>query len=152
MKSLKLIPLNGLVQSEISIPGSKSYTNRALVMAALTKGPVKIINPLISDDIEAMIGCLKTLGIEVIQGENSITVVGDISQVKDGEYDLNCQISGTTIRFILALSCLVPGIKTIYGEEGLNKRPIGELVEGLKALGADIECLKQSGFPPLKVK
>ncbi|MBP9759437.1 3-phosphoshikimate 1-carboxyvinyltransferase, partial [Candidatus Dojkabacteria bacterium] len=60
MKKVKIYPLKSPVDVEVEIPGSKSYTNRALIMAAMTKGAVKIIKPLFSDDTEAMIGCLKT--------------------------------------------------------------------------------------------
>ncbi len=140
------------VEKIISIPGSKSYTNRSLLLAALTKNPVEILNPLSSDDTKAMINCLKTLGINIRLSKERIKVLGDISDVKNNTYDLNVNLSGTTIRFILALSCIVPGIKKIYGEEGLNKRPINELVEGLKQLGAEIEYLEKQGFPPLLVK
>ncbi len=64
MQQLEIIPLKGPVEATVHIPGSKSYTNRALIMAALTKGPVVLKNPLYSDDTEAMIGCLRTLGIK----------------------------------------------------------------------------------------
>lgn len=142
-----LIPSNN---ATLSIPGSKSYTNRALILAALTKHPVQIKNILISDDTSAMIQCLQTLGIQIEKkGED---VLGSIADVQDKEYELNCNLSGTTIRFLLALCCIIPGTKLISGEEGLNKRPIKELVEGLRQLGADISYTDQEGFPPLLVK
>ncbi len=149
---LKINPLIKPVSATISIPGSKSYTNRALILAALTQGTVTIKNPLFSDDTNALINCLETLGIKLTVSKNQITVAGDISQIKERRYDLNAQLSGTTIRFILALSCIIPGTKKIYGKEGLNKRPIKELVEGLRQLGAEIEYLEKEGFPPLLVK
>lgn len=117
----------------ITIPGSKSYTNRALFIAAMCGSKVKIKNPLISDDTKAMVECLKIL------------------KSKRLLYNLNAHFSGTTIRFILALSCLMPGKKNIFGGEGLNKRPIKELVEGLRQLGAKIKYQKKEGYPPLKI-
>src|SRR3989344_7034969 len=136
----------------ISIPGSKSYTNRALIMAALTKGPVTLINYLESDDTAAMINCLKILGIKIKKEKNTLVVENDISSVEDKSYELNANLSGTTIRFILALFCIVPGVKKIFGEARLNKRPIGDLVLGLKQLGAKIEYENEYGFPPVIVK
>ena len=152
MKTIKLTPIKKGVAGEIKIPGSKSYTNRALLLAALTPHPVTILNPLQSDDTHAMIDCLKTLGIDVDVGENLIKVNGSIQDVKNKKYRLNARLSGTTIRFILALLCIVPGTKILEGEDGLNKRPIGPLVEALRQLGAKIEYLGKKGNPPLLIK
>jgi len=143
MKNLKNI---------IEIPGSKSYTNRALLLAALTKGKVKINNPLISDDTIAMINCLKTLGIKIIKKKDSIEVIGDIFSIENKKYKLNANLSGTTIRFITALSAVTPGVKVITGKDGLNKRPIKDLVNSLKQLGVKISYLEKDGFPPLFVE
>lgn len=151
MQNVKISPLTKSVEATVSIPGSKSYTNRALLMAAMTKNKVRIHNLLISDDTEAMINCLQELGIKINQTSKYIEVVNDIYSIKEGEYNLNANLSGTTIRFVLALICVVPGVKIIQGETGLNKRPIGELVDGLRQLGAEIEYLGEEGFPPLKV-
>lgn len=151
MTSYRLQPLQGPVEAAVAVPGSKSYTNRALIMAALTKGPVTVRQPLVSDDTRAMLRCLRTLGIECIEKDGAVIVAGDVSQVRDGSYDLDCDISGTSIRFLLALACVVPGVKTLYGKEGLNKRPIGDLVEGLRLAGARIEYAGHDGFPPLRV-
>lgn len=146
-----ITPFKKPVTKSILIPGSKSYTNRSLILASLTRGKVEILNPLFSDDIEAMISCLKTLGIKIETKKDRIIVYGDIIDVKDKNYNLNVRLSGTTVRFILALSTIIPGTKIITGEDGLNKRPIAELVEGLRQLGAKIEYLKKKGYPPLKI-
>lgn len=149
---IELIPLSKPVVQTIEIPGSKSYTNRALLLAALVSGSVRITNPLFSDDIYAMIDCLESLGIATSIDSNSITVTGSIYDVKKAAYKLNARISGTTIRFITSLCCIVPGKKIITGQEGLNKRPIGELVDGLRQLGAQITYLEKEGFPPLLIE
>lgn len=152
MKTINLLSLKNPVRKNVMIPGSKSYTNRALIMAAMTQGKVEIINPLISDDTKAMIECLRTLGIKINLLKNSIEVVGSIDDIKDKNYELDANLSGTTIRFILTLLTLVPGIKILKGKEGLNKRPIKDLVEALKSLGAKIEYVKQKGYPPLIIR
>ncbi len=150
MSSLKIIPSKN-ISGVIDIPGSKSYTNRALIIASLIDGEVKIKNPLYSDDTKAMIGCLKDLGIQIEDEDKEIRVVGSIKDVKDKQFKLNANLSGTTIRFILALSCVIPGKKILTGEDSLLKRPIGELAGALKDLGAKIEYLDKPGYPPLKV-
>ncbi len=151
MASVKLTLLKGPVEATVEIPGSKSYTNRALLMATMCREPVRILKPLISDDTRAMLGCLQTLGIQVSERKDVIVVEGNVDDVKNGEHDMDVDLSGTTIRFILALSCIVPGVKTLQGKEGLNKRPIGDLVDGLRQLGAKIEYLEKEGFPPLRI-
>ncbi|MEI8329584.1 MAG: 3-phosphoshikimate 1-carboxyvinyltransferase [Chlamydiia bacterium] len=135
-------------EATVTMPGSKSYTNRALIMAALTQGPVSLIHPLYSDDTNAMIECLRILGIDIETLENEIIVHTDISAVEDKNYTLFAYDSGTTVRFMLALLCLVPGIKTIQGSSRLNDRPIQDLVEALQQIGAVITyCDKQGQLP-----
>jgi len=145
METIKLTPVKKPFSAEIKIPGSKSYTNRALFLAAITPHPVTIINPLHSDDTYAMVDCLKQLGIKINLGKNFIKVNGSIKDVKNKTYNLNAHLSGTAIRFLLALLCIVPGTKTIRGENGLNKRPIEPLVDALRQLGAKIEYLGKKG-------
>lgn len=135
----------------IEIPGSKSYTNRALVMAALTKGRVVLDHPLYCDDTEAMIECLRTLGLCVETFPDRIIIDNDISAIHNDSYKLFVRDSGTTIRFLLALLCLTPGTKVIRGHARLNERPIKDLVDVLRVLGAHIEYLDKEGQPPLKI-
>jgi 3-phosphoshikimate 1-carboxyvinyltransferase len=151
MKTTEIIPLSEPITATLVLPGSKSYTNRALLLAALTEKQVVIKNPLFSDDTQAMISCLKTLGIEIRVSENQIEIIGSIKDIQEKDYDLDAEYSGTTIRFILALATIIPGVKTIHGKEGLNKRPIKDLVDALLQLGAEIEYLEKDGFPPLRV-
>ncbi len=139
-----------LLQS-IRVPGSKSYTNRALIMAALAKGPVVLKNPLHSDDTEAMIDCLRTLGVDIQTPPNQIIVHGPVSPIADKSYQLSARDSGTTVRFLLALLCIVPGVKTIQGSKRLNERPITDLVDALQELGAQIEYGEKEGMLPVTV-
>lgn len=151
MHRLKISPLIQPIKAEVSIPGSKSYTNRALLMAALAPHPVKIINPLMSDDTEAMIACLSTLGIEITRHTDNLIVGGNALTIPDNDYVLDANLSGTTVRFILALATVITGQQTLTGGEGLQKRPIGDLVDALRQLGAHIEYLGQEGYPPLRI-
>lgn len=98
-----------------------------------------------------MIGCLRGLGLRIDRTEDQVIVEDDISCIKEGEYDLFAQDSGTTVRFMLALLCMVPGIQTIGGTKRLNERPISDLVEALQQLGAVIEYCEKEGQLPVKV-
>ncbi len=151
MPKLEITPLKKPVDAIIRMPGSKSYTNRALIMAALTKGPVYLENPLYCDDTEAMIGCLQILGLKIEKNPDQIIVHSDISCIEDKTHQLFAHDSGTTVRFILALLCIVPGVKTIEGSKRLNERPIKDLVDSLRELGARIEYCNEEGKLPLKI-
>ncbi|MDO8481481.1 MAG: 3-phosphoshikimate 1-carboxyvinyltransferase [bacterium] len=151
MKSIKITPLKEPTKARIAIPGSKSYTNRALLLAALTSGTVKIKNPLVSDDTHAMIACLRELGINCSFKGEYLEVSGNLQSIANRAYNLNANLSGTTIRFILALACIIPGEKTIRGRGRLNERPIGHLIDGLRQLGASIEYVEKEGYPPVRV-
>ncbi len=135
----------------LKMPGSKSYTNRALIMAALTKGSVSLKNPLDSEDTEAMIEALRTLGIRVDKEPDQIIVHGDVGDIAKTQHHLSVKNSGTTARFMLALLCIVPGIKILQGSPRLNKRPIRDLVEALQSLGAQIAYCNQLHQLPVKI-
>jgi len=151
MNSIKLSPLKNPITTEIILPGCIGYTIRALNIAAMTKGSVKIVNPLKSNDTYVMLNALKTLGINVEEGENHFSVHGDISNVQDKEYMINIGLSGRTARSILALLSVVPGTKIVTCDEPFKKRPVGDLVEGLKQLGAKIAYLENEGCLPVKI-
>ena len=136
MKRARITPLEKPVVASVAIPGSKSYTNRALLLAALAGGTVRIKNPLISDDTHAMIACLRELGFQCTFKDDVLEVSGDIGTIAEREYTLNANLSGTTIRFILALAAIVPGIKTVQGRGRLHERPLAPLAQSLQQLRA----------------
>jgi 3-phosphoshikimate 1-carboxyvinyltransferase len=151
MESLPIRTLPKPITAKVSVPGSKSYTNRALIMAAMTPGKVTIKQQLICDDTEAMMSCLQELGVKISRKPGEIVISGGITDIKAGQYNLNANLSGITMRFLTALACVIPGAKTIGGAEGLNKRPIGDLVEALRNLGAKIDYIETKGFPPIRI-
>ncbi len=151
MQTIEITRLEKPVNATIAVPGSKSYTNRALIMAALTRGPVTLYNPLYSADTEAMIACLRTLGLKIQASPDQIIVHDDISIIQNRPHELFAHDSGTTIRFLTALLCLTPGTKVIRGTQRLNERPIHDLVVALRQLGANIEYIEKDGQPPLKI-
>ncbi|HEY9746772.1 MAG TPA: 3-phosphoshikimate 1-carboxyvinyltransferase [Oculatellaceae cyanobacterium] len=151
MNAVTLVPLQQPLNTEVTIPGSKSYTIRALLLAALTEKPVRIHSPLFSDDTEAMIRCLQALGLRVEVGSDFVDVLGSIRDIPNATATLDADLSAASIRFLLALCCIVPGVQILHGKEGLNKRPIRDLVDALRQMGADIEYLERDGYPPVRV-
>lgn len=151
MRSVIIKPLKKSISVEVYIPSSKSYTNRALLIAAMTNNRVRITNPLKSDDTQAMVKCLKQLGIRVIKNGDNLIVDGGVDTIKNRTYELDANLSGTTIRFLSSLAIVTPGTKILYGKEALNKRPISDLVDSLRQVGAKIEYLDQDGYPPIRV-
>lgn len=131
MRLLKPSKLNNNFVDNLEIPGSKSYSLRALFIAELSKSSVSLNNLLDSDDTKAMQRALKDL--------------------RENISDIFVNESGITARFLTALACINPGSQTIYGESSLNSRPIKDLVDALRHLGANIDYLEKTGFPPIKI-
>lgn len=148
-----LINPNKLKTCVIKIPGSKSYTNRALVIAALAQGKTTLINPLFSDDTKYTIDALKKLGIKIEQTkDNNLEIHGKGGDFFDPKEVLFLGNAGTGIRFLTALLTLAPFKSKITGNIRMQKRPIKDLIDGLKQLGAKIESVNNNGCPPVRVK
>ncbi|MYH54599.1 MAG: 3-phosphoshikimate 1-carboxyvinyltransferase, partial [Acidimicrobiia bacterium] len=112
--------------STVRPPGSKSITNRALISSALAAGRSELIDPLISDDTRAMMGCLRELGVRISVTDRSITV--ESAGLLRGGTDLDAGASGTTARFITAAATLADSPSRIDGTPRMRERPIGPLV------------------------
>jgi 3-phosphoshikimate 1-carboxyvinyltransferase len=132
------------------VPGSKSITNRAFPLAALAEGTSVIENVLQSDDTRHMRQALTDLGIVIRDGApDQVIIDGGISRLRASTKPLFIGNSGTTVRFLSALAALVPGTTTLMGDEHMAKRPIADLVHGLRQLGIEINC--PTGCPPITV-
>ena len=132
------------------VPGSKSITNRALVLAALAEGDSLLEGVLHSDDTRHMRSALSALGVPIEDaGPTSLVVHGGRGRLRPPQEPLFVGNSGTTVRFLCALACLVPGPVTLVGDEAMARRPIQDLVDGLRQLGVRIEC--ETGCPPLTI-
>lgn len=152
MNTIELIPIQQPIHKTVSIPGSKSYTNRALIMAALSNGTSTLTNCSLSDDSKIMIESLQKLGIEIAQNENKIIVKGNGGNFKPSYISLNVEHAGTAMRFLISLCCLVPGKIILDGSERMRNRPIKELVDALNRLGAKITYLDKEGFAPIQIQ
>ncbi|MBB1380609.1 3-phosphoshikimate 1-carboxyvinyltransferase [Shewanella sp. SR41-2] len=153
MKQLRLNPIN-CINGEINIPGSKSISNRVLLLATLARGSTTLTNLLDSDDIRYMLASLKQLGIQYTLSEDKTECVvegneGPISSASAQSLFLGN--AGTAMRPLCAALTLGQGEFTLTGEPRMEERPIGDLVDALRQLGADVTYLKNDGFPPLTI-
>ncbi|MDR0777389.1 MAG: bifunctional 3-phosphoshikimate 1-carboxyvinyltransferase/cytidylate kinase [Azonexus sp.] len=137
----------------VRLPGSKSISNRVLLLAALAEGETEVRDLLASDDTERMLEALQTLGIGVVHlgGENwRISGCGGRIPVRRAELFLGN--AGTAFRPLTAALALAGGDYVLKGVARMHERPIGDLVDGLRQLGADIAYLGNEGYPPLHLK
>lgn len=154
MESLTLSP-KSTVSGDITLPGSKSLSNRILLLAALANGTTTITNLLASDDIERMLESLTALGVDYQLSDcrTRATVTGKGTALSiAGSTELFLGNAGTAMRPLTAALCLGEGEFTLTGIERMYERPIGDLVDALRQLGADITYLGNQDFPPLKIR
>ncbi len=154
MEQLTLNPINK-INGEVFLPGSKSLSNRALLIAALANGVTKITNLLVSDDINHMLNALRTLGIEYTLSDcgTECTVVGN-----NGFFNVNEPVelylgnAGTAMRPLCAALAASDGEFILTGEPRMKERPIGHLINALTQLNADTQYLENTDYPPIKIK
>ncbi len=154
MEQLTVQPINK-IDGEIFLPGSKSLSNRALLIAALAKGVTKITNLLVSDDINHMLNALTSLGVKYSLSDcgTECTVVGNDGFFKTQEpLELYLGNAGTAMRPLCAALAASDGEFILTGEPRMKERPIGHLVDALAQLNADIEYLETEDYPPVKIK
>ncbi len=146
-------PLAGPFDATVRPPGSKSITNRALVIAALAEGASKLTGVLFSDDSRYMMAALQDLGfeLEIDEPNTTVTVHGQGGRIPKDKADLFVGNAGTAMRFLTAMLCLGHGTYTIDGIPRMRQRPIGQLVDPLRQLGAKIDYLGAEGYPPLRI-
>ena len=142
------------VRGCIKLPGSKSITNRVLLMAALGNGVTKLINPLKSEDTDQMINALIKLGVsvkEVNDDQNSIEIKGAEQNFPNKNTNLFLGNSGTTFRPLAAVLAMMGGDYYLSGIERMHERPIKDLVDALVQMGSSIQYEKDHGYPPITI-
>lgn len=132
----------------VRAPASKSLTNRTLLVAALAGGTSVVMNPLVSDDAQAMRDAVSVLGAGVADVGSGLRIEGVAGGISPIAGVIDARLSGTTLRFVGAAAALSPRPLTVGGEPGLLRRPIGPLTAALRSLGADVT--DHDGFPPLR--
>ena len=139
------------VRGDVALPGSKSISNRVLLLAALAQGSTRIDGLLESDDTTVMLNALQQLGVQVTRhAADSVTVQG-VSRFSVGPADLFMGNAGTAIRPLTAVLALMGGHYRLSGVPRMHERPIGDLVDGLRDLGANLTYSGQDGYPPLQI-
>ena len=153
MKTLTLQPIDH-VEGAVQLPGSKSISNRVLLLAALAEGTTRVGNLLDSDDTRFMLDALIDLGVDIRRRNGAADIVGRGGPLvtADVERELYLGMAGTAYRPLTATLCLGRGTFRLMGSERMAERPIADLVDGLRALGASIDYLGRDGFPPLRVR
>ncbi|NMP31398.1 3-phosphoshikimate 1-carboxyvinyltransferase [Thalassotalea sp. M1531] len=153
MEQLTLQPINR-INGEIFLPGSKSLSNRALLIASLASGTTKITNLLVSDDINHMLNALSKLGIEYSLSDcgTECTVIGNDGFFKaEQPLELYLGNAGTAMRPLCAALAASDGEFVLTGEPRMKERPIGHLVDALSQLNANVEYLENRDYPPVKI-
>jgi 3-phosphoshikimate 1-carboxyvinyltransferase len=151
---LEVIPLERPPDATIRVPGSKSVTNRALIIAALADGNSRIVNPLFSDDSFWLMDALVRLGIDVhADGERGeVYVSGQSGEIYASGVDLFVGNAGTVARFLPPFLALGRGPFTVDGVPRMRERPVADLVDGMRQLGAEVEYAGEDGRFPLMIK
>ena len=157
MEKITLSPISA-VEGTINLPGSKSLSNRALLLAALSKGITKVTNLLDSDDIRHMLNALKALGVRYQLSDDKticeIEGLGGAFNIQDN-LSLFLGNAGTAMRPLTAALCLKGTAEVeiiLTGEQRMKERPILHLVDALRQAGANIRYLENEGYPPLAIR
>jgi 3-phosphoshikimate 1-carboxyvinyltransferase len=138
--------------ASVALPGSKSYTHRALILSALADGESVLIHALRSEDTEYTAQALQMLGIPIFWEGDVVHIFGKGGELKATVEEIDVGNSGTSMRFLTALSALKNGRTRLDGSERMRKRPIVDLLDSLKALGVRAYSEEGNGYPPVVVE
>ena len=157
METLTVKPIRSL-DGTVTLPGSKSLSNRCLLLSALSEGETRVDNLLDSDDVRYMVEALDTLKVPVTRhSSDSVTVTGQAGPINSPYDDERvCELflgnAGTAMRPLAAALCMGRGNFVLDGVPRMRERPIADLVDGLKQLGADVKCVEETGCPPVTIR
>ncbi|HRL22964.1 MAG TPA: 3-phosphoshikimate 1-carboxyvinyltransferase [Alcaligenes sp.] len=153
MSQVDSIVLNPVVQArgELVLPGSKSISNRALLLASLARGRTRLEGLLHSDDTRVMLAALRQMGVELQDLGQGVVEIDGGAPFALRDADLFLGNAGTAFRSLTAALALMGGRFTLTGIARMHERPIGDLVDALRSLGADVSYLGNEGYPPLAI-
>lgn len=135
------------VDATVSLPGSKSLTNRALLLAAIADGPSTVNGALRSRDTLLMAAALTSLGCSVDTSGDDWVVTPCLDPQDTADREVDCGLAGTVMRFVPPIAALAAGSTAFDGDPHMRKRPVGEMLAGLRALGVEIEDGGRGGLP-----
>lgn len=149
---MKLIPKTGPLDATVTAPPSKSYSVRALLLAAMSAGTTTVTNCLDADDTRYALEALKSLGYDVSGSIQRELYIGQRKSMSANEVPIFIGNAGTAMRFFTGWLAFTPGRFLLHGEARMHQRPIGDLVEVLRTLDAEVEYVENEGFPPLRIR
>jgi len=140
------------IDASVRVPGSKSYTQRALIVASLAKGESSIKGALVSEDTELLMDALGLLGATIDRQGNDITIQGTGGELTTPSSAISLGNNGTGLRLLTGIVSLGHGTFVLDGNDRMRQRPIQPLVDALKRLGIRVSCSKGNGCPPVEVQ
>lgn len=137
----------------VSVPGSKSITNRALLLAALSNGESRLKGVLFSDDSRAMLNCLEKLGFElsISEANKEVTIIGCGGDIPNKNATIDVRSAGTAARFLTVFLAVSGGDYVLKSSEQMQRRPMQEIIDALRQKGVVINCLKEEGHFPFEI-
>jgi 3-phosphoshikimate 1-carboxyvinyltransferase len=150
---IEFLELGPYIKAEgtVALPGSKSISNRVLLLSALASGSTRLKGLLDADDTQVMRAALKTLGVRIEETKEDCIVHGCSGKFPKDQADLFMGNAGTAIRPLTAALAILGGDYRLHGVPRMHERPIGDLVDGLRMVGAQVAYEQQEGYPPLKI-
>ena len=146
------VPALSSAQGTVTLPGSKSISNRVLLLAALCEGTTTLHDLLDSDDTRVMLAALRQMGCAVEVDGSTARITGLNGQAPAQSLDLFMGNAGTAMRPLTAALALMGANAQLHGVPRMHERPIGDLVDALRQLGCQIDYTGQDGFPPLHLQ
>jgi len=149
---LKLIPKTGPLDATVTAPPSKSYSVRALLLGAMAEGTTTITNCLDADDTRYALEALRTIGFQIDGTFKTGVTIGPRLSMSANDVHVFVGNAGTAMRFLTGWLAFTPGRFILEGETRMHERPIGDLVEVLLSIGAEVEYVDREGYPPLRIR
>jgi 3-phosphoshikimate 1-carboxyvinyltransferase len=149
---MKAIPKIGPVNASVTAPPSKSYSVRALLLGAMSAGPTTIANCLDADDTRYALEALRAIGFQTSGSFKDGVRIGERKSMSANEVPIFIGNAGTAMRFLTGWLAFTPGRFVLDGEKRMRERPIGDLVEVLMQIGAEVEYVDRPGYPPLRIR
>jgi 3-phosphoshikimate 1-carboxyvinyltransferase len=149
---MKVIPKIGPIDATITAPPSKSYSVRALLLGAMSEGTTTIVNCLDADDTRYTLEALRSIGFDISGSIQREVRIGERKTMSANEVPIFVGNAGTAMRFFTGWLAFTPGRFLLHGEERIHNRPIGDLVEVLLQIGAEVEYVQKEGYPPLRIR
>lgn len=150
MTAVTFAPAPAGLRGRLRVPGDKSVSHRALILAALADGPSRITGLSDGADVAATMAAMAALGATVVAGDGAVSVTGGHLREPSGPIDVGN--SGTAIRLIAGLAAGIDGLSVLFGDESIARRPMGRVAEPLRAMGASVDGRDRGRLPPLVIR